>query len=168
MPLVALTNLCSGGEQQRISEERQSRFEQTDKSLRAIGAISLSRFADASSSEIDGLFDLPDEPVGARKYYGALKPLRTLADLDVGSSSLRTASASIPAVGTEGSAGTGMQYVAQLHQACIATFGNADGLVFEFSEETGKPDSESSSFENELQWLHSLRLCELARSCSIS
>ena len=151
MSLVALTNLCSGGEQQRIDEERRVRFEQADKNLRAIGAISLSRFADASSSEIDGLFDLPDEPVRAKKYYGSLKPLKMSADLGAGSSSSRADSVATPAVSSEGSAGASMQYVAQLHQACISTFGNADGLVFEFSEETGKPDSEFSSFENDPQ-----------------
>lgn len=142
MFLQPLLSAHISAEQQRINEDRARRFAQVSESLRAIGALPLSRFADASSTQadFDTLFDAPNPHDRHIARISDLKPLGRGMGVELGGKPASAITMAKPA--EDNTAGAKMQFVSQLHQTCISTFGNADALDFEFLEESGNPGSE--------------------------
>ena len=162
MSLQPLLHAHISIEQQRIDEESAQRFAQVSEGLRAIGAVPLSRFAEGSSSQadFDALFDVPD-PYANPRHNGHISSLRPLGK-GVGTESGDKSASTAAKPDEDDSMSAKMQFVSQLHQTCIATFGNADALDFEFLEESGKPDSEFF-----IVCSRSMDLCLSALSCTM-
>ena len=118
---------------QTESERLQAALETVTQKFLELGMIPLQKFADTPAADLEG-FDIPFlAPESSRIQTSSIKPRSTPVTID--SQPLSVYYKKNPSALT-------MQYVAQLHKTCEDTFGNSDGLRFEFLEEDG-PNSES-------------------------